>query len=81
MAHLVIGKMTHSIERDGSFTIARTRMKETAGRTLAESTLHTSYGVTIVGVERQGIDFADTRLDLPIASGASRDLEHVAALA
>jgi trk system potassium uptake protein TrkA len=88
VAHLVTGKMIDFIEFDDGFAIVKTRApREATGKTLAESSLRSRYGVTVVGVKRPKTDFTyarpDTRIeagDLLIVSGATKLVEKFAAL-
>ena len=62
IAHLLTGRMIDYIEFDDAFSIARTRApRMTWDKTLAESAPRSHYGVTVVGVKRQGQDFLHAR--------------------
>jgi trk system potassium uptake protein TrkA len=86
-AHLVGGRMLDFIEFDDGFAIVKMYPpKETQGFTLAESSIRSKYGVTIVGVKSPGEDFtyaqADTKVsgrDMLIVSGHVDLLERFAA--
>jgi trk system potassium uptake protein TrkA len=86
-AHLVGGRMLDFIEFDDGFAIVKMYPpKETQGFTLAESSVRSKYGVTIVGVKSPGEDFtyaqADTKVsgrDMLIVSGHVDLLERFAA--
>lgn len=88
VAHLVTGKMIDFIEFDDGFAIAKTRApKSVAGKTLAESALRSTYGVTVVGIKRPRTDFTYARpetvleeKDLLIVSGPTTLVESFAAL-
>ena len=70
VAHMVTGAMIDYIEFDDGFAIARTRTPELAvGRTLAESGLREKYGVTVVGVKREGEDFTYAQPETSISAG------------
>jgi trk system potassium uptake protein TrkA len=67
VAHMLSGSMIDYIEFDDEFSIARTRApRMTWGKTLAESSPRTHYGVTIVGVKRAGEDFTYARPETPV---------------
>jgi trk system potassium uptake protein TrkA len=86
-AHLVGGRMLDFIEFDDGFAIVKMYPpKETQGFTLAESSVRSKYGVTIVGVKSPGEDFtyaqAQTKVsgrDMLIVSGHVDLLERFAA--
>ncbi|RJU01009.1 potassium channel family protein [Arthrobacter zhaoguopingii] len=86
-AHLVGGRMLDFIEFDDGFAIVKMYPpKETQGFTLAESSVRSKYGVTVVGVKSPGEDFtyaqADTKVsgrDMLIVSGHVDLLERFAA--
>ena len=62
IAHLLTGRMIDYIEFDDAFSIARTRApRMTWDKTLADSAPRSHYGVTVVGVKRQGQDFLHAR--------------------
>lgn len=83
VAHMLTGSMIDYIEFDDDFSIARTLAPSfTWGKTLAESTPRTRYGVTVVGVKRSGEDFTYarpetmvSRHDHLIVSGPTRKVE------
>jgi trk system potassium uptake protein TrkA len=59
VAHLVNGKLQDYIAFDDGYAIVKMAPpRETIGFTLAQSQIHTKYGVTIVGVKAPGEDFA-----------------------
>ncbi len=86
-AHLIGGRMLDFIEFDDGFAIVKMYPpKETQGFTLAESSVRSKYGVTIVGVKSPGEDFtyaqANTKVsgrDMLIVSGHVDLLERFAA--
>jgi trk system potassium uptake protein TrkA len=86
VAHLITGKVIDFIEFEDNFAIVKTAAPpEAIGRTLGEAGLRSKYGVTIVGVKRQGQDFtyatAETRLasgDLLIVAGNTSACEQFA---
>jgi trk system potassium uptake protein TrkA len=88
VAHLVTGTMTDYIEFDDGFAIARTHTPQIAcGKTLGESGLRSTYGVTIVGVKTRGEDFTYARPETTISnrdelivSGPTRKVEAFCAL-
>lgn len=88
VAHMVSGQMIDYMEFDDGFAIARTRAPEEAfDRTLAESSLRSHYGVTVVGIKRPAQDFtyaqADTtihRRDELIVSGPTHKVEKFCAV-
>ena len=83
VAHMITGAMIDYIEFDDEFSIARTRSPEmTWDKTLAESAPRGRFGVTIVGVKREGEDFTYARPetmvrrhDQLIVSGPTRKVE------
>ena len=88
VAHMLSGAMIDYIEFDDDFSIARSLAPEMSwGKTLAESSPRTHYGVTIVGVKRMGEGFTyarpDTmveRHDQLIVSGPTARVEKFCAL-
>ena len=67
VAHIITGAMIDYIEFDDEFSIARTRApKMTWDKTLAQSAPRGQYGVTIVGVKRDGEDFTYARPETKI---------------
>ncbi len=88
VAHMLTGGMMDYIEFDDAFSIARAHSpQETWGKTLAESSLRTRHGVTIVGVKRHGEDFTyarpETRVerhDQLIVSGPTDKVERFCTL-
>lgn len=88
VAHLVTGKMMDFIEFDDGFAIVKTRTPGfMAGKTLAETDVRKSYGITIVGVKRPREPFLqavpDTVIymsDLLIVSGPTDAVERFASL-
>jgi trk system potassium uptake protein TrkA len=88
VAHLIVGGMSQYLELEDGFVIARTLApREMGNRTLEESGVRTTYGVTVVGIKRVGQDFiyakpdtvVDPRDELVIA-GATRMVERFCAL-
>jgi len=71
VAHLITGKMIDYIEFEDGFAIAKTRApREAVGITLAEATLRTKYGITVVGVKRAGEDFTYALPETVVPDGA-----------
>ena len=71
VAHLITGKMIDYIEFEDGFAIAKTRApREAVGITLAEATLRTKYGITVVGVKRGGEDFTYALPETVVPDGA-----------
>jgi trk system potassium uptake protein len=87
VAHLVNGRLQDYIEFDDGYAIVKmTPPRETIGFTLAQSAIHTRYGVTVVGVKAPGEDFThaipETKVTAKhtlIVSGPSELLEQLAA--
>jgi trk system potassium uptake protein TrkA len=83
VAHLVAGRLLDYIEFDDGFAIVKMRPpKCTIDEPLGNAKVRTKYGVTIVGVKREGEDFThatqDTVVhdgDLIIVSGARNKVE------
>jgi len=83
VAHLLTGAMIDYIEFDDAYSIARTRAPQmTWEKTLEDSAPRSHYGVTVVGVKRQGQDFIHARPDTLvhrsdelIVSGPTRAVE------
>lgn len=70
VAHLVSGKMIDFMEFDDGFAIVKTRApREAWDRTLGETKLRSKYGVTIVGVKRQGEGFTYAQADTVVHPG------------
>ncbi|MFC7456761.1 potassium channel family protein [Brachybacterium sp. GCM10030267] len=77
VAHLVNGRLMDFIEFDDDFAIVKMRPpREVQGKSLAESDIRATFGVTVVGVKSPGKDFTyaapDTMVDphdLVIVSG------------
>jgi trk system potassium uptake protein TrkA len=88
VAHLVTGRMMDFIEFDDGFAIVKTKTPQClAGKTLAETDVRKSHGVTVVGVKRprEAIVGAhpDTTVylsDLLIVSGPTDAVERFATL-
>ncbi|NHA67557.1 potassium channel family protein [Phycicoccus flavus] len=58
VAHLVRGRMMDYIEFDDGYAMVKTTPPESiVGRTLAESSIRSRYGVTIVGIKPRGKEF------------------------
>jgi trk/ktr system potassium uptake protein len=71
VAHLITGKMIDYIEFEDGFAIAKTRApREAIGQTLAQTALRTRYGITVVGVKRQGQDFTYALPETVVPEGA-----------
>jgi trk system potassium uptake protein TrkA len=87
VAHLLSGRLMDYIEFDDGYTIVKMRApREIWGRTLADAALRTRYGVTVVGVKRDGETFTHAlpetqvqRGDLLIVSGPGNVVENFAA--
>jgi trk system potassium uptake protein TrkA len=83
VAHLVRGRMLDYIEFDDGYAIVKTRPPHRIfGIPLGETHIRSTFGVTIVGVKREGEDFthatAETVVengDLIIVSGAQDNVE------
>jgi trk system potassium uptake protein TrkA len=83
VAHLVAGKMLDYIEFDDGYAIVKTRPPQRIwDRPLSESRVRSEFGVTIVGVKRQGEDFTHATPetvvhegDLIIVSGSRAGVE------
>ncbi|MFS8097451.1 TrkA family potassium uptake protein [Lentzea alba] len=88
VAHLVTGRMLDFIEFEDDYAMVKTRAPEEAvGMPLDQSRLRSKYGVTVVGVKRQGEGFtyatAETvinRGDVLILAGRTSEVERVADL-
>jgi len=88
VAHIIAGKMIDYIEFDEDFALVKTRAPAILhDRTLADSDIRKSHGVTVVGLKSPHASFtyaqADTvvrRDDLLIVSGRIEDVERFAAL-
>ncbi|GAA15086.1 Ktr system potassium uptake protein KtrA [Gordonia alkanivorans NBRC 16433] len=86
VAHVVRGRMIDYIEFDDGFAMVKTSPPPfTLGRPLAETTIRSKFGVTVVAIKRPGEGFtyatADTILspgDTIIVSGKVRDAERFA---
>lgn len=89
VAHLVRGRMQDYIEFDDGFALAKTTPPAIViGHRLADSTIRTTYRVTVVAIKRPGEGFTyateDTVLspeDTIIVSGTVRDTERFTDLA
>ena len=89
VAHLVRGRMLDYIEFDDGYAIVKTRPPlSIEGKPLGESGVRSRYGVTIVGIKREGEDFthatAETVVrpgDLVIVSGPRQGVERFSELA
>lgn len=70
VAHMLTGSLSDYIEFEDGFAIARTTPPPSAcGRTLAETALRTAYGITVVGVKREGEDFTYARPETVVEKG------------
>lgn len=86
VAHLISGRMIDFIEFDDGFAIAKIHAPQaTHGRTLAESSIRETHGVTVVGLKRANQDFQhatpSTQImpgDLLIVSGATHSIQKFA---
>lgn len=87
VARLITSRMIDFIEFEDDFAMAKTRVpEEFVGRTLAESSLRGTYGVTVVGIKRPGEPFEygsrDTLLTrdaVLIVAGSSEQVTRFAA--
>ncbi len=71
VAHLITSRMLDFIELDDGFAIAKVRTPpDSLGKSLAEAALRTRYGITVVGVKRNGEDFTYAKPDTVIQSGS-----------
>ncbi|MBA8962413.1 trk system potassium uptake protein TrkA [Rhodococcus percolatus] len=83
VAHLVRGRMMDYIEFDDGFAMVKTTPPTAVvGKRLGDTTVRSTYGVTVVAIKRPGEDFtyatADTVIapgDTIIVSGQVRDTE------
>ena len=83
VAHLVRGRMMDYIEFDDGFAMVKTTPPATVvGKRLGDTTVRSTYGVTVVAIKRPGEGFtyatADTVIepgDTIIVSGQVRDTE------
>ena len=88
VAHLVRGRMMDYIEFDDGFAMVKTTPPAVmVGKRLGETTVRSTYGVTVVAIKRPGEGFtyatADTVLapgDTIIVSGRVRDTERFSEL-
>jgi trk system potassium uptake protein TrkA len=88
VAHLVTGKMMDFIEFDDGFAIVKTRVpRSLAGKTLLQTDVRKSHGVTVVAVKRPREEMIpatpDTIVymsDLLIISGPTEKVERFAAI-
>ncbi|MBV6760566.1 TrkA family potassium uptake protein [Rhodococcus opacus] len=88
VAHLVRGRMMDYIEFDDGFAMVKTVPPATViGKPLGETTVRSTYGVTVVAIKRPGEGFtyatADTVIepgDTIIVSGQVRDTERFSEL-
>ncbi|WP_202964018.1 potassium channel family protein [Actinoplanes friuliensis] len=70
VAHLITGRMLDYIEFDDGFAIAKVRSpQEAIGRTLADTSLRTKWGVTVVGIKLPGEDFTYARPETVVPPG------------
>lgn len=89
VAHLVTGKMIDFIEFEDRFAIVKTRTpKALAGKTLLETDVRKSFGVTVVAVKRprEDIIYATPETvvylaDMLIVSGPTENVERFASMA
>jgi trk system potassium uptake protein TrkA len=88
VAHLVTGKMIDFIELDDGFAIVKTRApRAVSGKSLAECSFRSRFGVTVVGIKRARQPFTYARPetvieagDLLIVSGETSLVEKFAAI-
>lgn len=70
VAHLVAGRLLDYIEFDDGFAIVKMRPpKCVLDEPLAQSKVRTKYGVTIVGVKREGEDFTHATQETVVNDG------------
>jgi trk system potassium uptake protein TrkA len=70
VAHLILGGMTQFIEIEDDFVIARTSPpRQMWERTLRESVVRRTYGVTVVGVKHPGEGFVYAQPDTLVKQG------------
>jgi trk system potassium uptake protein TrkA len=70
VAHLVTGRMIDFIELDDGYAIVKTRApQEAIGKTLAQCSLRSRYGVTVVGVKRPRAEFTTAQPDTQVERG------------
>ncbi|HWS33526.1 MAG TPA: TrkA family potassium uptake protein [Actinoplanes sp.] len=70
VAHLVTGQILDFIQFDDDYVLARTRAPQAViGRTLADTELRATYGVTAVSIKRPGEAFAHTTADTTVYAG------------
>jgi trk system potassium uptake protein TrkA len=71
VAHLIASQMLDFIEFDDGYAIAKVQAPaESIGKTLAESALRSTYGITVVGVKMTGSDFTYARPETMVYGGA-----------
>lgn len=86
VAHLVRGRLLDYIEFDDGYAIVKTSPPQSVlGMPLGESRVRSKFGVTIVGIKRQGHDFTHATPetvvqegDLIIVSGEAHSVERFA---
>ncbi|MFY1635817.1 potassium channel family protein [Solwaraspora sp. WMMB335] len=71
VAHLITSRMLDFIEFDDGFSIAETRIPaEAVGRRLADASIRSRYGVTVIGVKVPGERFTYARRETELPAGA-----------
>lgn len=88
VAHIVTGKVIDFIEFDDGFALVKTRTpRSIVGKTLAEASVRSRFGVTIVGIKRPREDFTYARPEtiveedaLLIVAGNTAMVERFAAI-
>ena len=88
VAHLVTGKMIDFIEFEDGYAIVKTRVpRQLAGKSLAETDVRKSYGITVVAVKRPREEMVSATpetvvqmSDLLVVSGPTEAVERFAAL-
>lgn len=88
VAHLVTGKMIDFIEFEDGYAIVKTRVpRQLAGKSLAETDVRKSFGITVVAVKRPREEMLSATpetvvqlSDLLVVSGPTEAVERFAAL-
>lgn len=88
VAHLVTGKMIDFIEFEDGYAIVKTRVpRQLAGKSLAETDVRKSYGITVVAVKRPREEMVSATPEtvvqmsgLLVVSGPTEAVERFAAL-
>ncbi|MGL5405863.1 MAG: potassium channel family protein [Propionibacteriaceae bacterium] len=88
VAHMIVGAMKNYIEFDDDFAIARIRVpQQIIGKQFTQAEVRQNWGITVVGIKRQGQDFLYARDDTVaeigdelVISGPTSSVEAFAAL-